>query len=74
MSRRVAAWSTTGACMALAAVASLSLGVLKGWNIFGLTIFDSLDYLTEEDLVAAIGLPAERLCTACFSGKYLEKY
>lgn len=35
---------------------------------------DSLDYLTEEDLVAAIGLPAERLCTACFSGKYLEKY
>lgn len=35
---------------------------------------DSLDYLTEEDLVAAIGLPADRLCTACFSGKYLEKY
>lgn len=35
---------------------------------------DSLDYLTEEDLVASIGLPPERLCTACFSGKYLEKY
>ncbi len=35
---------------------------------------DSLDYLTEEDLVAAIGLPEDRLCTACFSGKYLEKY
>ncbi|MDO5115711.1 MAG: amidophosphoribosyltransferase [Synergistaceae bacterium] len=33
---------------------------------------NSLDYLTEEDLVAAIGLPEERLCTACFSGKYLE--
>lgn len=34
---------------------------------------DSLDYLSEEDLVAAIGLPEEKLCTACFSGKYLEE-
>lgn len=33
---------------------------------------DSLDYLTEEDLIAAVGLPADKLCTACFSGKYLE--
>ena len=33
---------------------------------------DSLDYLTEEDLVAAIGLPEDKLCTACFTGKYLE--
>lgn len=32
---------------------------------------DSLDYLTEEDLIAAIGLPENKLCTACFSGKYL---
>ena len=56
MSRRAAAWSTTGACMALAAVASLSLGVLKGWNIFGLTIFDSLDYLTANILLPAGGI------------------
>ena len=41
--------------MALAAVASLSLGVLKGWNIFGLTIFDSLDYLTANILLPAGG-------------------
>ena len=33
---------------------------------------DSLDYLSEEDLTAAVGLPEEKLCTACFSGKYLE--
>ena len=34
---------------------------------------DSLDYLTEEDLVTAIGLPEDKLCTACFTGKYLEE-
>lgn len=34
---------------------------------------DSLDYLSEEDLVAAIGLPEDQLCTACFSGKYLPE-
>ncbi|WP_455599252.1 amidophosphoribosyltransferase [Cloacibacillus sp.] len=34
---------------------------------------DSLDYLTEEDLVAVIGLPEDKLCTACFTGKYLEE-
>ncbi len=31
---------------ALGAVASLSMGVLGGWTICGLNIFDSLDYLT----------------------------
>ena len=34
---------------------------------------DSLDYLTEEDLIAAIGLPQEQLCTACFTGNYLPQ-
>jgi len=33
---------------------------------------DSLDYVSEEDLVAAIGIPADQLCTACFSGRYIE--
>ncbi|MGI6784201.1 MAG: amidophosphoribosyltransferase [Aminivibrio sp.] len=33
---------------------------------------DSLDYITEEDLVEAIGLPAREVCTACFSGEYME--
>ncbi len=32
---------------------------------------DSLSYLTEEDLVAAISLPVNQLCTACFTGKFL---
>ena len=68
MSRRAAAWSTTGACMALAAVASLSLGVLKGWNIFGLTIFDSLDFLT-----ANILLPAGGFFTCIFVGWRLDR-
>ncbi len=34
---------------------------------------DSLDYLTEDDLIAAIGLPENQLCTACFTGKYLPE-
>ncbi|MCF0248539.1 MAG: amidophosphoribosyltransferase, partial [Synergistes sp.] len=34
---------------------------------------DSLDYLTEEDLAAAIGMPEDKLCTACFTGKYIEE-
>ena len=33
---------------------------------------DSLAYLTEEDLVESIGLPRECICTACFSGNYME--
>jgi amidophosphoribosyltransferase len=33
---------------------------------------DSLEYITEEDLVEAIGLPAMDVCTACFSGEYME--
>ena len=54
--------------MALAAVASLSLGVLKGWNIFRLTIFDSLDYLT-----ANILLPAGGFFTCIFVGWRLDR-
>ncbi|MDO5562917.1 MAG: amidophosphoribosyltransferase [Synergistaceae bacterium] len=34
---------------------------------------DSLSYLSEEDLVEAIGLPEDQLCTACFTGKYLPE-
>ena len=34
---------------------------------------DSLEYLTEENLTAAIGLPEDQICTACFTGKYLEE-
>ena len=34
---------------------------------------DSLDYLTEEDLIQAIGLPEDQLCMACFTGHYLPQ-
>ncbi len=34
---------------------------------------DSLFYLSRKDLVGAIGLPARRLCTACFDGNYMEE-
>lgn len=33
---------------------------------------DSLCYLSKEDLIEAIGLPQEALCTACFDGDYLD--
>jgi amidophosphoribosyltransferase len=31
---------------------------------------DSLGYISVDGMVAASGQPAERLCTACFTGKY----
>lgn len=34
---------------------------------------DSLGYLTEEDLIESIGIPKEQLCTACFTGEYLQE-
>jgi amidophosphoribosyltransferase len=34
---------------------------------------DSLGYLPPEELVEAIGLGEDRLCTACFTGRYLEE-
>ncbi|EHM10161.1 amidophosphoribosyltransferase [Thermanaerovibrio velox DSM 12556] len=33
---------------------------------------DSLGYIDVKDLVQAIGFPEERLCTACFDGRYME--
>lgn len=68
MSRRAAAWATTVATMALGAVASLSLGVLGGWKICGLNIFDSLDYVT-----ANILLPVGGFFTSIFVGWRLDK-
>lgn len=34
---------------------------------------DTLRYLGRDDMVGAIGLPADRLCTACFDGDYLDR-
>ncbi|MCL2684374.1 MAG: amidophosphoribosyltransferase [Synergistaceae bacterium] len=33
---------------------------------------DSLRYLSREDMIEAIGLPPNSLCTACFDGQYLD--
>jgi amidophosphoribosyltransferase len=33
---------------------------------------DSLRYLGRDDMIEAIGLPPDSLCTACFDGNYLE--
>jgi amidophosphoribosyltransferase len=33
---------------------------------------DSLRYLSKEDMIEAIGLPPDSLCTACFDGNYLN--
>lgn len=34
---------------------------------------DTLRYLRKEDMIEAIGIPGDRLCTACFDGDYLDK-
>ncbi|MCM1150758.1 MAG: sodium-dependent transporter [Alistipes sp.] len=68
LSRRRAAWATTAATMALAASASLSLGLLSGWQICGLNLFDSLDFLT-----ANILLPAGGFFTCIFVGWRLDR-
>ena len=60
LSRRAAAWTTTLSTGALGAVASLSMGVLGGWTICGLNIFDSLDYLTANIMLPVGGLPTFR--------------
>lgn len=67
LSRR-AAWATTAGTAALAALASLSVGVLNGWKIFGLNLFDALDYLT-----ANIMLPIGGLLTCIFVGWVLDR-
>ena len=33
---------------------------------------DSLRYLSREDMIGAIGLPPDSLCTACFDGNYID--
>ena len=68
LSRKTAAWLTTAATAALASLASLSLGVLSGWTICGLSLFDSLDFLT-----ANILLPAGGFFTCVFVGWKLDR-
>ena len=67
LSRRSAAWLTTLSTAALATLASLSLGLLGGWRICGLTLFDALDFAT-----ANILLPLGGLFTCIFVGWKLD--
>lgn len=68
LTRRAAAWVTTGSTAVLATVASLSLGLLGDWTLFGLNIFDSLDFLT-----ANILLPVGGFFTCIFVGWRLDQ-
>ena len=68
MSRRAAAWTTTAATALLGIVASLSVGILNGWKLFGLNLFDLLDYLT-----ANILLPVGGFFTCIFVGWKLDQ-
>ncbi|MEG2613928.1 MAG: sodium-dependent transporter [Alistipes sp.] len=63
LARRTAAWITTLGTAALASLASLSLGVLNGYKIFGLNLFDALDFTS-----ANILLPIGGLFTSLFVG------
>ena len=47
---------------------SLSLGVMKGFTVFGLGMFDLFDFVT-----AKIMLPLGGLCISLFTGWYLDK-
>lgn len=68
LSRKAAAWATTAATALLASLASLSLGALAEWKIFGLNIFDSLDFVT-----ANVLLPLGGLFTCVFVGWKLDQ-
>ena len=68
LSRKRAASFVTGGCIFLGILCSLSLGVGKGYTIFGLNLFDLFDFVT-----AKIMLPLGGLCISIFTGWYLNK-
>ena len=68
LSRKGAAWIVTIGTSLLACASSLSLGVWGDFNIFGLNIFDSLDFVT-----AHILLPLGGLLTSYFAGWVLDR-
>ena len=68
LTRRKAARLVTGGCIFLGVFCSLSLGVMKGFTIFGLGFFDLFDFVT-----AKIMLPLGGLCISIFIGWYVDK-
>lgn len=67
-SRGKAARYVTAGCITLGIFCSLSLGVMKGFTIGGLGIFDLFDFVT-----AKIMLPLGGLLISIFTGWYLDK-
>lgn len=68
LSRRAAAWLTTGATALLASLASLSLGAWDALRIGSLNLFDALDFAT-----ANVLLPLGGLFISLFTGWVLDR-
>ncbi len=66
--RRWANWISTAGMFIVTTLASLSLGVLNDFRIFGHTFFDLFDYVT-----ANLLLPVGGFCTSIFVGWVMEK-
>lgn len=68
MSRPKAAWVVSAGVAIIATLCSLSFGILKEYTIFGLTIFNALDYVT-----AKIMMPLGGMFICIFVGLRIEK-
>lgn len=68
MTRKKAACIVTTSCIILGILCSLSLGVGKGYTLFGMTLFDLFDYVT-----AKLMMPIGGFLIAIFIGWYLDK-
>jgi len=53
--RKKAAWIVSVSCLAVGAICSLSLGVGKHIQVFGLTIFDLFDFVTGQLFLPIVG-------------------
>lgn len=68
ISRRKAACFVTGGCLALGALCSLSMGVLDGFRIAGMNLFDLFDFVTAKILLLVAGF-----LTSVFTGWIIDK-
>lgn len=68
MSRRSATLLTIGIAMALGSLCALSFGPIRDYTIFGLPLFDLLDYLTSN-----IMLPIGGVAISIFAGWVLKR-
>ena len=68
MSRAKAARLVTGGCIVLGTLCSLSLGLGKGYTLFGMTLFDLFDFVT-----AKLMLPLGGFFISLFTGWFLDK-